>query len=201
MKESKTKKTCLIYKIIVMITMAAICMTLVSCKSDETNVYSPQDEHNDEMEYLPIRVTGSLHDSLALEYGAKTSHGYYEIIDWPDFMLPADHGFTRYGNIVYTDYATCQKNYLCNIPGCAHNTPDCTSFVQYSFGAVLFTDYSESHLYLLSLGFHEKEMKPEDVGTVTEMNMDGTSRRVVCTLSSNESFTYGAVQIASDEYF
>ena len=199
------RKAQLFRKIVSLIVTVLMCMALVSCKNsageEPDSRTEPQDDPVPEIQYLPIRVTGSLHDSMALEYGAKTAHGYYEIIDWPDFMLPADHGYTRYGNIVYTDYATCQKVFLCNVPGCAHNSPDCTSFVQYTRGAVLFTDYSETHLYLLSYGYHGDDMKPEDVGTVTEMNMDGSERRTVCTLSSEQVFLNGTMQIASDEYF
>lgn len=202
MKNQNKDIKSLIRKIVSLLLATVMCVTLISCKDAERNDEAePQDEQGPEVQYLPIRVTGSLHDSLALEYGAKTAHGYYEILDWPDLMLPEDHGFTRYGNIVYTDYDTCQKVFLCNVPGCAHNTPDCTSFVQYTRGAVLFTDYSETHLYLLSYGYHGDGMKPEDKATVTEMNMDGSGRRVVCTLPSEQSFLTGARQIASDEYF
>ena len=192
----------LLRKIVSLLLTAVMCMTLVSCKDAERNDEAePQDEQVPEVQYLPIRVTGSLHDSRILEYGAKTAHGYYEIIYWDGSMLPEDHGYKGYGNIAYTDYATCQRVILCNVPGCAHNTSDCTSFVQFSGMPRLFTDYSETHLYLMSSGKNEEDMKPDDVGTVTEMNMDGSERRTICTLTAGETFKYNSVQIASDEYF
>lgn len=201
MKSPYVNKGRTICKVISLLVALIMCMTLVSCSSTEKHDAEQPDGKVPDTDYLPIRVTGSLHDGTYLEYGAKTSHGYYEIIPWDLSMYPEDHGYTAYGNLVYTDYATCQRIFLCNVPGCAHNTPDCTSFVQGAGGARLFTDYSETHLYLMWLGREEEDMSPDDVGTVIEMNMDGSGRRIICTLPAGETFRYNSIQIASDEYF
>lgn len=73
-------------------------------------------------------------------------------------MLLEGHGHIYYGNILYTDYETCRRVYFCNVPGCAHNNPDCTSFVKFSTDARLFTDYSETHLYFMSTGLQDSNI-------------------------------------------
>ena len=195
--------------------MMAIVLLSVSCGSIEqttrndsseqkdnmTGVLEEQNDSKNKSQYGPIRVTGDLHDSMILEHGAKTQHGYYEIIQWVGDMLPEGSSKSLcYGNIVYTDYSSCKRVYLCNTPGCAHNGADCTSFVQFSVGATLFTDYSENHLFLMSKGGLGREISSEDLAMITEMDMDGSNRRTVCILSSTESFRDNSVQIASDDY-
>ena len=199
MKSLFDNKSRMICKVITLLVIIMMCMSLVSCgNTDGDNEQA--DNTPTETSHLHIRVTGDLHDGAYLEHGAKTSHGYYEIITWPESMMPEDHGYTWYGNVVYTDYATCQKVFLCNTPGCPHNTQDCTSFVSYSSEARLFTDYSEKHLYLISLGVHTDDIRPADLASITEMNMDGSGRRTVCSLTSEEVFSGNTVEIASDEY-
>ena len=201
MRNSFANKRIFFYKAISLLITAMICVTLVSCNNAMEDEAEQHGDKLSEFNCLPIRVTGCLHDGMLLEYGAKTAHGYYEIIPWDRTMLPEDHGYKGYGNIAYTDYATCQRIFLCSVPGCAHNTPECTSFVQYSGMPSLFTDYSETHLYLMARGQNGDDMRADDVGTVTEMNMDGSGRRIVCTLTAGETFKYDSALVASDEYF
>ena len=194
-----------------------ICFLIVSCRKSETlepdihNGTDPEgtieDNESDTPEvnepdshFLPIRVTGGLHDSMALEYSAKTAKGYYEVIIWPPDMCPDSKKQIWCGNIVYTDYETCKRIYLCNVPGCAHNTPDCTSFVKYCAAIRLFTDYSEDHLYMMSTGMQDIDISLDQLPSITEMEMDGSNRRTVCTLDANESFSSFSVWAASDEY-
>jgi hypothetical protein len=203
-------------KICLTVILVFVCVFSVSCKADAApgdndnepeTIVEPQgppaeDPKDEEPEtvYLPIRVTGDLHDSPVYERGAKTSKGYYEIMRWQEDMMPEGHGHIYYGNILYTDYETCRRVYLCNVPGCAHNTPDCTSFVKFSTDARLFTDYSETHLYFMSTGLQDSNITEEDLASITEMDMDGSNRRLVCTLSSGESIYDSAIEIASDRY-
>lgn len=200
MKNTWRNLTGLLGKFVTACLVIAICLMNVSCEVDDKRSPSSGDNETVDINSSLIRVTGDLHDGRVLEYGAKTSNGYYDIVMWPEDMMPENHGYTWYGNIVYTDYDTCQRVFLCNVPGCAHNTPECTSFVKYSTGWRLFTDYSEKHLYLLSIGTYEKDIMPEDLASITEMNMDGSGRRTICTLSSNECFDPGTVEIASDDF-
>lgn len=205
MKVKKDRRYCR-NLILVGIVLLITSISIVSCNNSYIPDYDTEDdiELSDEIgpktEYLPIRVTGDLHDSVVLEHGAKTKHGYYEVISWPPDMLPQSEGETLYGNIVYTDYDTCRRVYLCNVPGCAHNTPDCTSFVSYSGSWTLFTDYSERHLYFVSRGRHLRDISSTDLATIIEMDMDGSDRRIVCKLQANESFRTNTVIVASDEY-
>ena len=125
---------------------------------------------------------------------AKTSRGYYAILPWSTDMMPEGTNYVS-GNIVYTDYASKQTYYLCNKRGCLHNSPDCNSFLQQSDG-MLFTDYSEDHLYLIRSG-HDIDGEPN---SIIQMDMDGSNRKIVCRLGSNETFTADMVYIVSDEY-
>ncbi len=153
----------LLKKIIVVFLIIVITMSAVACgkKSEEPIDYVSEttdsqetsvDEGPDPKTHMPIRVTGNLHNTLVVESGVKTAHGYYEILMWPEQMMPEDHKYVRYGNILYTDYESLQQIYLCSVPGCAHNTEECTSFVEYTGHIILFTDYSENHLYMISGG-------------------------------------------------
>ena len=162
---------------------------------------TPADEEPDPRTHMPIRVTGNLHNNLVVESGAKTARGYYEILRWPEQMMPENHRYVWYGNILYTDYESQQQIYLCNMPGCAHNTEECTSFVEYTGNITLFTDYSENHLYMISGGESTYEYRTEEeLPRIIEMDMDGSNRRTVCVFNSNEGIPSNSVEIASDEY-
>ena len=102
--------------------MMAIVLLSVSCGSIEQTTRNDNPEQKENMicnpeeqtdsknktRYGPIRVTGDLHDSTILEHGAKTQHGYYEILQWAGDMLPdGSSKYSCYGNIVYTDYGRC----------------------------------------------------------------------------------------------
>ena len=122
MLHSKTQYTA--NRIIAIIIMMAIVLLSVSCGSIEqttrndsseqkdnmTGVLEEQNDSKNKSQYGPIRVTGDLHDSMILEHGAKTQHGYYEIIQWVGDMLPEGSSKSLcYGNIVYTDYSSCKR--------------------------------------------------------------------------------------------
>ena len=179
---------------------ALLCvLTLASCafngkvpESLDPAVPDNQEAGNEteSEEFEPIRQIGKPIGDI-IGSPAKTAHGYYEISRWnnPD-----------YSNIVYTDYASQQTIFLCNVPGCAHNTPDCTSYVAGGQNTVLFTDYSEEHLYMIFPGREASDWAEAAPATLTEMNMDGSGRRVVCTLPTEEHFSINYVCIAGDEY-
>ena len=101
-------------KLVPVLMVIIICLALSSCSQPSSNSSDIEDERASDIENTPIRVTGDLHDSTILEYGVKTAHGYYDIIQWPSNMMPEDHGYIWYGNLVYIDYATCQRIILCN---------------------------------------------------------------------------------------
>lgn len=191
------------YKRIISVIMLIIMLTiLVSCgkkenvpQEDETleqDTASEQEIKDEEVnkEFAPIRQIGKAVGSI-VGSPAKTSHGYYEISPWNN---------TDFGNIVYTDYETQQTIFLCNVPGCAHNTPDCTSYIPYSRNTTLFTDYSENHLYLWFRGIEANANEDGAPASITEMNMDGSGRRTVLVLPGEERFSQSYMYVAGDEY-
>ena len=180
---------------------ALLCvLTLVSCAfngkiSESLDPVIPDSSESGDGEggqdLGPIRQIGKQVGTI-IGSPAKTEHGYYEISRWnnPD-----------YANIIYTDYASQQTVFLCNVPGCAHNTPDCTSYVAEGQNVTLFTDYSEKHLYMIFPGMEATEWSEAAPATLTEMNMDGSGRRIVCTLPAGEFFDNpDNTFIAGDEY-
>lgn len=176
---------------------ALLCaLILVSCAFNGKIPVAPDpvepggQESGEEQTFEPVRQIGKPVGTI-IGSPAKTSHGYYEIGMWnnPD-----------YANIVYTDYATRQTIFLCNVPGCAHNTPDCTSYVAEGNSCTLFTDYSEKHLYLIFSGREANEWHEGAPATITEMNMDGSGRRTVCVLPADEHFSSNYMYVAGDDY-
>ena len=186
-------------KLISVIATLVCVITLVSCASNGilTNPLVPTvPEDNgpeiveDDQGYEPIRQIGQTIGSVLGSPG-RTSHGYYEISKWDN---------TDYCNILYTDYATQQRSFLCNVPGCAHNTPECTSYISESrCTTALFTDYSEKHLYLMVFGRVGSEYIEAIPASITEMNMDGSGKRTICVLSEDELFTPALIFVASDD--
>ena len=172
-------KTTTIIVLIVIITITSACS---SNGHTELPVEEPEEKNDaaigpEDGKTEFIRVTGNKHDGPYLEYGAKTESGYYELLKWPN-ELNKESSLIRNGNIIYTDYSSAQRLFLCNVPGCAHNSNDCTSFLSYSGFCVLFTNCSETKLYALSGGDYDVQYNDEsELPTITQMDMDGSNRK------------------------
>lgn len=185
------------------ILLLSSCYMRKDIDSDQVSQEDEQEEVQiDEEPFIEnIRVTGEMHDSQYLEWGAKTSSGYYEVLVWPRDMYSLDSVYEQHGNIVFTDYKTAKRVFLCSIPGCAHNNSNCTSYVEFYYDMALFTNYSETKLYLLSKGSPAHDYSTEEeLPSIIEMNMDGSNRRLLCKLDSNESFSPSNKEIASDDH-
>ena len=175
---------------------ALICvLTLVSCAfngkiPEALDPDTPSQEDSADDTFGLIRRIGIGEDlSFVSSTSCMTSHGLYEIRSWSE----------GYSNILYTDYDTRKTVFLCNIPGCSHNTPDCTSYID-GVGYYMFTDYSAKHLYLMFTG-RDATVESEAIpASLTEMNMDGSERRTVCILPAGEEFLGDLVYVAGDDY-
>ena len=178
---------------------ALLCvLTLVSCafNGKVPEVLNPDTSSGDisgdvagDQDFGPIKRIGLDKSFYCLP--SNTSNGLYQISTWNN---------QEYRNIIYTDYATQQTVFLCNIPGCAHNSPNCTSYISADQGGDLFTNYSEDHLYLINYG-READDRSEGVpASIIEMNMDGSDRRTICVLPAGEEFGSSQIFIAGDEY-
>lgn len=191
--------------IIVLIMIISLFSACSSNGNDDIPVEIPEEEIEiaedpEESKTQLIRVTGNKHDGPYLEYGAKTESGYYELLKWPN-ELNKEASLVRTGNIIYTDYATAQRIILCNVPGCAHNSDACTGYLSYSGFCVLFTNYSETKLYALSGGDYDVSYNDEsELPSIIQMDMDGSNRKELVRLASDEYFSLNSAIIASDDY-
>lgn len=115
--------------------------------------------------------------------GFGTANGFYD-------QFAVTGGST---NIIYTDYASAQRVYLCNQPNCAHNDDTCTSWFKIFGDAVVFADNNSGKVFLLSSGYADEPLGDEDVqGKIYAMNADGSDRKVLYRLGGKESFTDAA---------
>lgn len=120
--------------------------------------------------------------------GAGTSFGYYEIMSAQNNSL----------NILYTDYATDIRTYLCADPDCTHNSDTCTSWFSFLGSAYPFTSADGSKIYLVTTGYADNAGSISDeqnYGTIYQFDANGANRKVLYRLQSNEEF-YGTA--ASD---
>lgn len=187
-------------KITVTILLLALALSLGACSSSQNSV-SPKDDSVtsspiSESETLPAAESqqgGNL--SLITDpyggifrNGAGTSFGYYEIMSAQNNSL----------NILYTDYATDIRAYLCADPDCTHNSDTCTSWFSFLGSAYPFTSADGSKIYLVTTGYADNAGSISDeqnYGTIYQFDANGANRKVLYRLQSNEEF-YGTA--ASD---
>ena len=73
-------------------------------------------------------------------------------------------------NILYTDYATDIRTYLCADPDCTHNSDTCTSWFSFLGSAYPFTSADGSKIYLVTTGYADNAGSISDeqnYGTIT----------------------------------
>jgi len=130
---------------------------------------------------------------------AGTSQGYYEYYSWPSEMH--ESGDRReeavYANLLYTDYRTESRVFLCGTPGCRHNTDSCTSFVSYSGELGIVTNSAGTKIFLIATGRGDGKTEEKDLATIWSMNADGSDREALFRLQPNEMLWGG--QIIADQ--
>ena len=147
-----------------------------------------------------LSVTGNAPGKSIIDYGGCSSHGYYSSILWPDEMYSENSPWIHISNITYVDYDTREMIFLCNVPGCAHNTEDCTSFIKYPNSIILFMDIREENLFCMALGALNGEVySDEDLGRIYKMNPDGSNRTELIKLDPSESFSIEDPILSDDE--
>ena len=138
-------------------------------------------------------------DYNTMRWGCGTSKGYYDSIMWPLDMYEEKSDYIHISNLMYTDYASHTRVYLCNTPGCAHNNENCTSYIKYSAGLLLFCDANEKYLFCISSGAIQGEAESEEeIGSLIRCNLDGSNRVELLKLKPTESFSYVG-KVFSDE--
>lgn len=118
----------------------------------------------------------------------QTENGYYGMVTNREFS----------SNIVYTDYATKSRVYLCNDPGCKHDSESCTSYFPLQWIDVLFTD--GTYLYA-GVTVTDKDDVYTQRGELLRMGLDGSNREVIVELQTGESFTGAYASDGEKLYF
>jgi len=168
--------------------LLAIIVLMTSCRAVVPDYNEDPDlPETDFSSDLDIRKVSHFFDrEFGLWHGAETSFGYYYFMQrWVDGF--SDAGYTHSANITFTDYHTGQNIYLCNVPGCAHNNSDCTSYIEYSRSLFIVSDYEEQHIILISSGTNSRDIVSDtELCSISVMNIDGSNRRELLRLKPTE---------------
>lgn len=127
--------------------IGAIVITLLSACSDFRQGNSPSSTSKD---FTLHAVSGSEHltnrniELITSVYGissqASTETGLYEIV-------PSG---TKGSNIIYTDFDSKTRTYLCNRPECLHKDENCPSWIA-SDSCLIFTGGTGHNIFILQL--------------------------------------------------
>ena len=166
-----------------------ILLLMVSCGREEEDL-SPDDR---ETKQVDLKVLYSQTGKTIMSYGGGNEDGYYNVIPrmWNMEEQYNDHEMDS--NIVYLDYATNTRVYLCQDPSCRHNTEDCTSFIKASSNVIVFP--ANDKLICFRFGI-DAAASQDDLCAVILMDLNGRNRETV-TLSASQSFALPLV-VASD---
>lgn len=183
--------------------LCAVCAAVFLTGCSDSDEYQPSEEGQqpipESIDFASIKNVGMNVQFTSQTDAAKTEKGMYYVEDWPISVYEGKSPWNHRGNIVYLDYDSHQKMYLCNIPGCAHNNQNCQSYVEFSRSVCLFTNADGTVLFLMSEGAKNGEIyDEEDVGKLISMNPDGANRKEILRLESTQSFNQDPVFANND---
>lgn len=127
-----------------------------------------------------------LHSRFGESCGSKD--GYYSIHSNEDGMM----------NIMYVDYKAKKQIYLCDKSECKHDNEKCTSFIDFKYGAMEKTILcDDKYLYLIVSEYNNEngvstyisypgQEKEDEPTTIYRMNLDGSNKKILATLSTGE---------------
>lgn len=168
------------------ISILSICLLLTGCQS--TN---PQSEETKGKQEASISAQALRYQNLF--DGAGNENGYYHI----NYRNLGDDSIY---NLYYYDYATKKEIFLCDKPECKHMDASCTSYLENGvFGESLILN--GDHLYLITneIASFGTDNTTSSGPMITQMDLDGKNKKVLCTLPDNYSFDSTAV--AMDEQY
>ena len=123
--------------------------------------------------------------------GNANDQGYYEIFKHTE----------QGNNVVYTDFATSTRLYLCNQPDCLHRDENCPSYnAEFRYPELLPT---ESGLYIFQDGGYTMQGKDADRPKIWRMELDGSNQELVYTFANanQPDFDNNAVTDGERLYF
>lgn len=196
-------------KIVLVIMLVALMFT--GCTNNAAantpaNVDKPGEVKTQEKKEMNL----SFFQSSGTFANCPTEDGYYYISD-------NDHGDGITINLMYLDYKSRKEMYLCNQPGCTHNTDSCNSLLaDISIGDTPILFISKNRLFLLvspqdSSGSLITGWSDPDSGIsissssniqpkLYSMNLDGTDRRMVSEFDSGIVLENTAAVSGNDIY-
>lgn len=184
-------------KVISFMLLLVTSISLISCGNNENAPSEDVIPKPDKAETVNLKVVFSETGKELMLNGAGNSGGFYDIVDriWNLGEQMSTGEFDC--NIVYTDYSSKTRVYLCNDPSCRHNTEDCTSYIK-TTGAGVKVFPVEDYLICMRSGKSDRTAeKEEDLSAIIIMGLDGSNRRKYL-LSADESFTLPFI-VLSDE--
>lgn len=169
--------------------IGAIVITLLSACSDFRQGNSPSSTSKD---FTLHAVSGSEHltnrniELITSVYGissqASTETGLYEIV-------PSG---TKGSNIIYTDFDSKTRTYLCNRPECLHKDENCPSWIA-SDSCLIFTGGTGHNIFILQL-----ETYNSPYTGIWKAEPNGNNRNLLFQFQPNQNIVNG---IAADEEY
>lgn len=186
-----------IISIILILVFLVLC---VSCSESEKEP-EPSGEGSDPENGVPeinrpeISIVYSDTIAANVDFGLANGDGYYQVIDrmWNLAEQLEKREFDK--NIVYIDYASATRVYLCQDPSCNHDTENCSSFIR-----------SSDPVSVISLGDRlvcirsvtgELVKSQDDLVAVFSMDQQGRDRKALLSLKATENVCSPLV-VASD---
>lgn len=124
-----------------------------------------------------LRLVSSAYGAIT-NSGVATDAGYYS----------AESLQTGTVTVVYTDYTSRSRTYLCADPNCAHNSDSCTALFPATGTAALFASADGQTLYLAATNMADGDC----AGILYAFAPDGSNRREVYRLSGQQ-VAFGSV--------
>ena len=158
--------------------IAAICLCITILTAGCAQIDSNKEQGTNREEYQDTVALVTDPYGPLLKNCAATNAGYYEL------LLSADG---TANNILYTDFATTQRIYLCNMPNCTHDNDRCTSWCTYTAGgSYLFTSLDGQKLYYVQRGTEDGAASDgASTGKIFVMNADGSEKKVLVDIGAN----------------
>ena len=186
-----------IISIILILVFLVLC---VSCSESEKEP-EPSGEGSDPENGAPAinrpEISIVYSDTIAanVDFGLANGNGYYQVLDrmWNLAEQLEKREFDK--NIVFIDYVSATRVYLCQDPSCNHDTENCSSFIR-----------SSDPVSVLSLGDRlvcirsvtgELVKSQDDLVAVFSMDQQGRDRKALLSLKATENVCSPLV-VASD---
>ncbi len=126
---------------------------------------------------------------------ASSKQGFYEIMFSPHL------GDSMMGNILYTDYETKRRVYLCDDVSCNHSDETCTSYTSDTFGGAYLISHPDiNKLLYVQSGNYTPEQGEKSLGRIWTMDFNGANKTELYSLDSNEHIAQASAADSQNLY-